>query len=289
MAKFEQVDIRAIFAGVKGLRESLRKLKEQISSLGSEFKNIYTLKSLLEEYRDLRIQFLTILKDQNLYNVLPDVSYDFLYLKFEYPPSLKPYLYQTDDIDMALSMLDRAERGCSIMISVCESLLKPKIPQESLEKLPQLWSEVEEIEKKIPEGKEFLVRNIREALGEYEQGHFLASALISSRVITYVFEKIPRPRETQMLKDQMRKEDQRARPSSAELKVRTLIERGIVDEGRREEQESFLKFSKEARNILSHQAHIFPDATEALMLITSAITFCKYLIRLGPSNDNDVS
>jgi predicted DNA-binding transcriptional regulator len=204
---------------------------------------------------------------------------------------LKPHLSQTD-IDMALSMLDRAERGCSIMISVCEYLLKPKIPQESLERLPQLWSEVEELEKKIPEGKEFLVRNIREALGEYEQGHFLASALISSRVITYVFEKIPPPKEAQMLKDQMRKEDQRAQPSAAELKVRTLIEKGIVDGGREEEQESFLKFSKEARNILSHQAHIFPDATEALMLITSAITFCKYFIRLGLSNDkndNDVS
>jgi hypothetical protein len=280
MAKFEQVDIRAVSAGVEGLRESLRKLKEQISSLGSEFKNIYTLKSLLEEYRGLRIQFFTILKDQNPYNVLPDISYDFLYFKSVYPPSLKlkQHLSQTD-IDMALSMLDKAERGCSVMIPVCESLLKPKIPQESLEKLPQLWSEVEELKKKIPEGKEFLVRNIREALREYEQGHFLASALISSRVITYVFEKIPLPKEAQMLKNQMRKEDQRVRPSVAELKVRTLIERGIVDGGRREEQESFLKFSKEARNILSHQAHIFPDATEALMLITSAITFCKYFIR----------
>jgi hypothetical protein len=79
MVRFEQADIRAVSAGAKELRESLRKLKEQISGLGSEFKNIYTLKSLLKEYWDLRTQFLTILKDQNLYNVLPDISYDFIY------------------------------------------------------------------------------------------------------------------------------------------------------------------------------------------------------------------
>ena len=284
MAESKQITIKAILNDAKKLKESLKLLKEQISSLRdtSGFKNIYTLKSLLEDYNSLRNHFLSILKESNLYNVLPYISLDFLYLKpviGPASPSLKLYLSQSD-IDMALSMVEKAERGCFIIISVCESLLKPKVPQESLDRLHQLWDEVKRVEKELPREKGFLVINLRKALGEYEQGHFLASALIASRVITYVLEKIPIPEEAQKIK--------KAQSSLAELKVKTLIERGVVDKNRKDEQEGFLKFSKEARNLLSHKAYIFPEIEEVLILIASAITFCKYLIRLGLIND-DVS
>lgn len=273
MVKSGQVSIKAILIGAKELKESLKRLREQISKLDTSFKNIHNLKSLLEDYNNLRDQLLGTLKEPNLYNLLPHISLDFLYIKSIFssePPSLKSYL-SLSDIDVALSMVERAERGCSIIISICESLLKSKTPQEFLDKLNQLRDEIEKMEKELLEEEEFLIKNIHKALEEYEQGHFLASALIASRVIMYVFEQIPTPEEGREAQKSL---------DLARLKVEALIEKGVVDKDRKDEQESFMRASKQARNILSHRAYIFPEIEETLMLIASAITFCKYLIRL---------
>jgi hypothetical protein len=270
MTESKQIIVKAILTRAKELKGSLKRLKEQIGNLSntSDFRNIFYLKSLLEEYNDVCSQFLTTLEESSLYSLLPYVSLDFLYHKpsiESVPPSLKSYLSSLD-VDVALSMLEQAERGCSIITSVCESLLKPRIPQDSLDKLSQLWDEVEKIEKELPEGKEFLITNLGDALYEYERGHFLASALIASRVITYVFEQIPAYEEDQKSSD------------LAKLKVEALVRMGIIDKDRKDEQESFLRASKLARNILSHRAYMFPKIEEALTSIASAITFCRYLI-----------
>jgi len=42
-------------------------------------------------------------------------------------------------------------------------------------------------QKELPEGKEFILVNLGDALYEYEKGRFLASAMTASEVITYVF------------------------------------------------------------------------------------------------------
>lgn len=40
-----------------------------------------------------------------------------------------------------------------------------------------------------------MVKNLSEAITEAEQGHFLASAMISSRVIRYIVDNIPGERD----------------------------------------------------------------------------------------------
>jgi uncharacterized protein YutE (UPF0331/DUF86 family) len=256
----QEIIIRAIFTSARGLKHSLKEVKELMLKLLEDVtdatlpKKMYIIESvgrMLKDYNDLRNQILHVLGDPKLYNMIPyvseDIGYSFLTIS---------------------SVIDSAIRGCSIIMSACKPLMKPKIPAESLDRLNQLRVEVEKIESDLQEERRFLVVNIGKAIQEYEQGHFLASALISSRVITYVFEQIPTYEGEQRSSD------------LAKLKVETLVRRGIIDEDRKDEQESFLRASKQARNLLSHKAYIFPEIEEALALIASAITFCKYFIRL---------
>jgi hypothetical protein len=261
LAESKQIIFRSIFTAAKKLSASLGQIKMQLStSYEIGFGNIHQLKSLLDDYNNLRKRFLSLV-DPNQYALLPIVSTNFLK-----PPKLvRSYLY-ADNIDIALSEVIRAERGCHIMISVCEDLMRPEIPPKSIDQLNQLRSEVEKIEKDLPSEETLLADNIRIAIKEYEQGHFLASALIASRVIRYVYEKIP--------------SEQQATKDTSQQKLQTLIKIGAIDKDREDEQKLFLRASVRARDYLSHDAKIFPQVEEALNLISSAVTFCKYFIYL---------
>ena len=271
LAESKQIIYKTILTEAKELKESLKQVREQLSNRYEEFKNIHRLKSLLEDYNDLRTRFLnrfmTVLFE-SLYNPLPHVSTNFL--QDESSTSLKVYLSQ-QDADIAISEIERAERGCSMIISVCEDLIRPKIPSESIDQLNQLRSEAKRIEKDLLADDMLLADNIRKAIEEYEQGHFLASALIASRVIRYDYEKIPSQGTT---KDQYQQ------------KLQTLIKMGVVDKDREDEQRLFLRASLRARDYLSHNAKIFPQVEEALSLISAAVTFCRYFIILSRLSNN---
>jgi hypothetical protein len=131
--------------------------------------------------------------------------------------------------------------------------------------LNQLRTEVEKIEIYLPDDKQFLTKNITEAIEEYEQGHLLASALIAARVIMYVYEQIPIEDDSKQQSSDM-----------TEQKLKTLIKRGIIDEKERDAKKEFISSSKMARNTLSHRADVFPLIDEALSLVASAVTFCRY-------------
>ena len=94
-------------------------------------------------------------------------------------------------------------------------------------------------------------RNLSEAIDEYEKGDFLASALITSRVIIYALGQIP--------------------GESDEEKVKFLREKGIIEKGRKDVHESIIKASRRARNFFSHDIKVFPTPSEALSLLGDAI------------------
>jgi|GEM_PF-2596576 len=176
-----------------------------------------------------------------------------------------PEITDTVSPSNVIYCLDNAISGCNIIIDTCESLINTKISQEALENLKRLRTEVKVLADSLPHDKQFLIENINKAIAEYEQGHDLASALIAARVIMYVYEKIPIENGS----------DQRD-SDPTNLKVNTLIKRKIIDKNRKDEVSSFVKASKQARNILSHNAEVFPSLEESLSLIISTVTFCKY-------------
>jgi hypothetical protein len=266
LVEAKHIIYKSICTEAKELKEALKKVREQLSNGRTDeaSRYVYRLVRLLEDYNSLRSRLLSLDDLSNLYSHVPDISTNFLYIQTFRGPEPKLFL-SPEEIDMALSEVARAERGCNIIISVCEDLMKPNIPPAAIDRLNQLMAEVEKIEKDLPAEEIYLADNIKMAIVEYEQGHFLASALIASRIIVYVYENIP---------------SEEAQKDRFEQKLQTLIKKGVIDKDRKDEQKLFLRAAVHARNYLSHDIKIFPQVEEALSLISSAVTFCKYFITL---------
>ena len=266
LAESKQITYKSIFTEAKELKEALKQVREQLSNRRPDKASMYvhSLTRILEDYNSLRTRLLSLGNLSSLYSHVPHLSTNFLYIQTFSGPTVKTFL-SSEEIDIALSEVARAERGCSIIISVCEDLMRPNIPPASIDRLNQLMAEVEKIEKDLPAEEIFLADNIRMAIEEYERGHLLASALIASRIIVYVYENIP---------------SEEAQKDRFQQKLQILIKKGAIDRDRKDEQELFLKAVVRARNYLSHNAKIFPQVEEALSLISAAVTFCKYFITL---------
>jgi hypothetical protein len=257
------IQAKAVFNAVKELKTILEGIKNSYKI--REGKNSFLQFSLASSFLKARTE--ENLKTYNEYRNMVIGWFEQNIIPYCYIPSVNTEIPTISG--GILAQIDLAIVGCSTIMSICESLIKPKIPQESLDKLNQLRVEVEKIEDYLPADKQFLTKNIAEAIKEYEQGHFLASALIASRVIMYVYEQIPSESDSKPTSSDM-----------TEQKVETLIKKGIIDKKRRDEKANFIKASKMARNTLSHQIDTFPPIDEALSLVASAITFCKYYIVL---------
>ena len=186
-------------------------------------------------------------------------------------------------IQIAQSLYDSYDRG-RVYLTDLEYIDKPKIsvseewygtlcriqlecdkaiPGLELEISPLSRIQVVQLEELRKELREMLVemedayeRNMIEAIKECENGYFLGSALISSRVIDYIFDQIS--------------------GGGIKDKIKTLKERGIVREKGGISAEFIMKADKKARNYLSHNLGAFPDCGEALELLG----ICSRLLKL---------
>ena len=112
------------------------------------------------------------------------------------------------------------------------------------------------VEKSLPELPEEYGKNVEEAIREFEKGAFLGSALISGRIIQYVFDQIP--------------------GREIKEKIKALEDKGLVEEKGEVPPEYVLKAYRKARNYFSHDITAYPDRSEALELII----ICKRLLEL---------
>lgn len=102
-------------------------------------------------------------------------------------------------------------------------------------------------------------RNITEALSELEGGHFLASSLISSRVIDRYMDAIS--------------------GKTDDEKIAFLIEKKIIKNEEKDVKSSILKAARLARNVLSHNLDI-PTTKEAFSLLTDAFKLSEIVSKL---------
>jgi hypothetical protein len=148
--------------------------------------------------------------------------------------------------------------GCNKALGVLNKLISPALTRDEIDKINSLRNELEKISPKINVNFE---KNIEESLKEYEKGHYLASALISSRVIICSLNKIP--------------------GDTDEEKAKYLRREKKIGKGRKDTAQQFLKASRIARNVGSHDIKIFPTPAEALSLLSDSISIVEFL----PSKD----
>jgi len=141
---------------------------------------------------------------------------------------------------------------CDKAIGILNSQLTALSGTQAME-LRKLREDLKETLSKLPDIYE---KNMEEAIKACEKGYFLSSALISSRIITFVLDQIP----GKEIKD----------------KIKNLKNKGLVTEKGEMTTETIMKADKKARNYFSHDLKAFPDSSEALELLGS----CGRLLKL---------
>jgi len=108
-------------------------------------------------------------------------------------------------------------------------------------------------------------KNLLEAISEYEEGSYLASALIVSRVITYMIEKLGGKRKP------------------VEEFVEGLVKAGLIPKDRKDEQRKLIMAIKTARNFLAHRVDIDAKPEDVLILLGGAVKLAKVYLEWSRS------
>ena len=228
-------NIAAVLRHFESIREHIKQILSHVIKGGwvdySEEEKI-----LAEEFNDAKVQFERIRDKQ---------QFDVNLRSIEKIPSTwaKEKAF--------LRMLDIE---CDKAIGVLESIATP-LSKDELDKLTALREELEKLSEVLPDIN--YERNLKEAIEEYEKGDYLASALISGRVIIYALNQIPGGKD--------------------EERVEVFKEKGIIGKGKEGEavRKSIIKASRSARNFLTHNIKGFPAPSEALSLLGDAIVILK--------------
>ncbi|MCX8083265.1 MAG: hypothetical protein N3D17_07795, partial [bacterium] len=125
--------------------------------------------------------------------------------------------------------------NCDRIIGLLESHISP-VPPNELIKLNALKEEFQKITDDLDET---FMKNIEHAIKSCEEGFYLGSVLISSRIIIYILDHF--------------------QGMNLSEKIENLRRLKLIDEKRDITSEYFLKSDKKARNYFSHNLNALPD------------------------------
>lgn len=143
---------------------------------------------------------------------------------------------------------------CDRAIGILNASILP-ISSEDMDRLGKLRKELSEVGASLDINYE---KNLTEAILEQEKGHFLASALITARVINYTLDQ--------------------TEGKTIDEKIKNLRDKGIikkVEKGKTDEEEFIIKANRKARNIFSHDMKIFVNPSESLSMLGDCIRLLR--------------
>ena len=140
--------------------------------------------------------------------------------------------------------LELIRNNCEIAKLFISSLIG-NISHEDIDKLYSLRQEIEPLRRSNPK----LYQHLENAIEEYENGHYLACALIAGKIFIYCHGSI--------LTGKSEKE-----------KAEILVKKGLLEE---KLKESFLRGGRLARNYFSHDVLAYPEPHDSLDLLSQAV------------------
>lgn len=143
-------------------------------------------------------------------------------------------------------------------IAYLSEIKPPLISKESKSELKSLREEIEKISGKL---EPYIEQNYIFAIDSFEDGHVLGASLIASRLIEYYLDKL-------------NGENINEKIQSLRLKMRSDKKRQNVSDS----EQSLIRSSKSARNILSHNIHAIPEPEESLSLLSNCISLIKMMM-----------
>lgn len=233
----KEADIAGLIEQFKTMRELAKtyiKVRPLLGDLQDE------LRELCERYNDAVSQFDVLKGDSTtiLKSVYTCKKGDLFQIEM-------PRTFQKDD-------LLRIILECEKALGVLQKMVSPVLTQNDIDKLNHIRRELEKISSKI---NVYFEKNILESIKEYEEGHHLASVLISSRVIRYSLDKVPGEHDDE--------------------KVEYLKKEKKIEKSRKDLEQQLIKASRLARNFLSHDIKIFATPEEALSLLSDSFKIVK--------------
>jgi len=228
LMKRDAAEVLGAFESIKSQAKQLRK-----SLRDSLFGPIEELENLVEAYKDAKLHFGWIASEQNIGVYLRDIE-------------LKGRDYSA--VYKQKALLSEIDVECDKAIGALESMAAP-LSGDDLDKLAALKEHLEGLSEVLPDINYEI--NVNEAINEYERGAYLASALISGRVILYALNQI--------------------RGESTEKKARFLRDKGLIEQDKKDVYESILNADKRARDLYSYDITMFPSSSDALLLLGDAI------------------
>jgi hypothetical protein len=166
------------------------------------------------------------------------------------------YFSPPKTVEEAKGTLRLLSTECDRIIGNLSSLISP-LPPEERDILNKFWLEILEVIKKLDINYE---KNLSLAKEEHEKGHFLASVLITSRVVICALDKIEGKTEQE--------------------KIKFLRDKGIIQKDRKDVEEFIIKASKKARNFFSHNINIFANSADSLGMLGDSAKLLKILSEL---------
>ena len=237
-------DIAGVLRQFESIKKHAKLIRQSIiRDIYSQHDHEEEVVSLVEGFKDAKTHFDMIKYKQKFDTYLRTINI--------------PERIRRLQTDKQKALLREIDIECDKAIGVLEGIATP-LSKDELDKLSSLREELEKLSEVLPDIN--YGRNLEEAIDEYEKGDFLASALISSRVIIYALGQIP--------------------GKSDEEKVKFLREKGIIEKGRKDVHESIIKAGRLARNFFSHDIKVFPRPSEALSLLGDAIGILGFVSKV---------
>lgn len=236
-----EADIRALEEMLTWLVKTAVSLRANVEAAADASGYEERAKALLEQYSEARESFNRIALSANSSTVLPRLTFPTQFYE-----------------DSGVALLDKIRLESHKALGALAAFHKP-LSQQELDKLTALRRELEKAEKALPD--DAYGKNIARAIEEYEAGHFLASALISSRVIVYILQSVE--------------------GKDVDEKVRSLVKSGTFAAGRDDVRQSIIKASNKSRNFLSHDIRISAEPSDSLALLGDAIKLLSVVPKAG--------
>jgi hypothetical protein len=177
-------------------------------------------------------------------NMFANVSTDIFPTYLQYTPG-----------GQQVGLLQQLSVECAAAIGFLETLSSP-IPTVDRDRLESLRHEITSLEV----FNTHLFTHVSGAISEYEQAHYLASALLAGKSVIYAMEQIP--------------------GKTSEEKVSKLLESKLL---KKDLKEHFLRAEKKARNYFTHDISAIPQPQEALAFVADACNLSMILMRLMSS------
>jgi len=228
--------LRSLKAQLDVLCMQARELIKEIKAHGSSLKD-KQVRQIVESYNDIK----STLSRIGLYEL----------------SSILPHVYigtnvVSISIDDAIAYLQKVEIGCKGGSEAIGNLLVSReLPEYLANKLEDLKEKIDKLEISDPD----IIRNLNEAIKEIEHGHYLASGLISARIIDFIINQFE--------------------GKSIDEKVENIVKMKLIDRNRKDEIKNLKYAAKLARNYVSHNIRRYPDISDAIVLLGNSITLVK--------------